>query len=97
MTISKEGGRLRLARFRLKAVLVGAVAASSVASASDADLQRALLDSACAAPRIETLMQQGDLVAYRSNCLGTSHKIITIVCGKGRCSPSPSMGNRDRP
>jgi len=78
------------------ATLAGLIAASSAARASDADLQRALLDSGCVAPRIETVLQQRDLVAYRANCLGTSHKIITIVCSKGRCSPSSSISNRDR-
>lgn len=98
MTRPAGGGRLRHARLRLDAaILAGAIAASAAAQASDADLQRALLDSGCVAPQIETVLQQRDLVAYRANCLGTSHKIITIVCTKGRCSPSASAGNRDRP
>ncbi|MCR4521637.1 MULTISPECIES: hypothetical protein [Bosea] len=98
MTISKKGGWPRRTRFDLDAaILVGAVVASPAALASDADLQKALLDSGCAAPRIETVLQQGDLVAYRANCLGTSHKIITIVCSKGRCSPGPSNGDRGPP
>lgn len=98
MTRPAGGGRPWRARFHLEGgVLAGAIAVSSAALASDADLQRALLDSGCVAPQIETVLQQRDLVAYRANCLGTSHKIITIVCSKGRCSPSPSMGNRDRP
>ena len=98
MTISGEGGRPRRARFHLEAaILAGAVMASSAAPASDADLQKALLDSGCAAPRIETVLQQRDLVAYRANCLGTSHKIITIVCSKGQCSPSPANDDRGRP
>ena len=98
MTTSEEGGRFRRARFHPEAaILAGAVVASSAALASDADLQKALLDSGCAVPQIETVLQQRGLVAYRANCLGTSHKIITIVCSKGRCSSSPSSGGRDRP
>lgn len=98
MTLPAESGRPWRARLHLDAaILAGAVVASPVALASDADLQKALLDSGCAAPRIETVLQQRDLVAYRANCLGTSHKIVTIVCSKGRCSPSPSSGDRDRP
>lgn len=98
MTRPAGGGRPWHARLRLDVViLAGTIAVSSAALASDADLQKALLESGCAAPRIETLLQQGDLVAYRANCLGTSHKIITIVCSGGRCSSDTSIGNRDRP
>lgn len=98
MTTSEEGGQPRRARFHLDAaILAGTIVANSAARASDADLQKALLDSGCVAPRIETLLQQDGLIAYRANCLGTSHKIITIVCSKGRCSLSPSSGDRGRP
>lgn len=98
MTTPEDGGRLRRARFHLDvAILVGVVTASSAALASDAGLQKALIDSGCAAPRIETVLQQSGLIAYRANCLGTSHKIVIIVCSKGRCSPGPSNGNRGRP
>uniref|UniRef100_A0A9E8CJB8 Secreted protein n=1 Tax=Bosea sp. NBC_00436 TaxID=2969620 RepID=A0A9E8CJB8_9HYPH len=98
MTRQARGGGPWRVRLRLvAAILAGTIAASSAAQASDADLQRALLDRGCVAPLIETVLQQRDLVAYRANCLGTSHKIITVVCSKGRCSPSPSNGDRDRP
>nr|WP_156134480.1 hypothetical protein [Methylobacterium sp. ZNC0032] len=94
----KEGGRLRRVRFqRAVAILAIMMTPGSAALASDADLQRALLDSRCAAPRIETMPERHGFVAYRANCLGTSHKVITIVCGKGRCSPSPSSDDRGRP
>lgn len=97
MTRPAEGGLPWRACPRLAAAtLAGLVAANSAARASDADLQKTLLESGCVAPQIETVLQQRDLVAYRANCLGTSHKIITIVCSKGRCSPSSSIGNRDR-
>jgi hypothetical protein len=46
-------------------ILVGAAAAGSAALASDAHLQKALFDSGCAAPRIETVLQQSDLVASK--------------------------------
>ncbi len=67
---------------------------SSAALASDADLQRTLLDNGCIEPQIETVLQQRDLIAYRANCLGTSHKTLVIVCSRGRCSPSPSTKDR---
>ncbi|KRE12538.1 hypothetical protein ASE66_18600 [Bosea sp. Root483D1] len=58
----------------------------SAAFASDGDLQRILLEHGCVKPRIETVLRQGPLVAYRANCLGTSHKMIDIVCTDHRCS-----------
>lgn len=98
MTTRAQGGRFQRARLcRCAAILTGVVMASSTASASDADLQKALLGSGCAAPRIETVLQQRDLVAYRANCTGTPHRIITIVCAKGQCVPGPSNGDRGRP
>ena len=98
MTIQKEGGWPRRARLqRNAAILAGSVMASASALASDAGLQKALLDSGCAAPRVETVLRQSDLVAYRANCLGSSHKIITIVCSRNRCTPTPSTGGGVRP
>lgn len=64
-------------------VLLGGL---SAAFASDGDLQRILLERGCVKPRIETVLRQGTLVAYRVNCLGTSHRVIEIVCTDHRCS-----------
>ncbi|WP_306225207.1 hypothetical protein [Bosea beijingensis] len=61
--------------------------AASAALASDGDLQRVLLEQGCIEPKIETILQQRGLVAYRANCLGSSHKTIVIVCSDGRCRP----------
>jgi hypothetical protein len=63
-------------------VLLGGL---SAASASDGDLQRVLLEHACVKPRIETVLKQAPLVAYRVNCLGTSHKVIDVTCVDHRC------------
>jgi hypothetical protein len=64
--------------------------------ASDADLQRALLEQRCLEPRIETALRQRGLVAYRANCLGSPDRAIVIVCSDGRCRPSSPMGERRR-
>jgi hypothetical protein len=97
VTRPERGGRSRLTCLR-RAFLIaaGTIAASFAASAADADLQRALLDSGCIEPRIETVLQQRDLVAYRANCLGTAHKTLIIVCSRGRCDPASSPRDRDR-
>lgn len=57
----------------------------SAAIASDGDLQRVLLEHACVKPQIETVLRQASLVAYRVNCLGTSHKVIDVICVDHRC------------
>jgi hypothetical protein len=62
----------------------------SAAFASDGDLQRVLLEQGCVKPRIETVLKQGSLTAYRANCLGTSHKVIDIVCTDHGCSATPA-------
>jgi hypothetical protein len=58
----------------------------SAAFASDGELQRILLEQGCVKPRIETVLKQGSLTAYRANCLGTTHKVIDIVCTEHGCS-----------
>ncbi len=58
----------------------------SAAFASDGDLQRVLLERGCVTPEIETVLKQGSLVAYRANCIGTSPKVIDIVCTEHGCS-----------
>jgi len=58
----------------------------SAALASDGDLQRVLLAHGCVEPRIETVLKQGSLTAYRANCLGTSHKVLDVVCTEHGCS-----------
>jgi hypothetical protein len=58
----------------------------SAAFASDGDLQRVLIEQGCVKPRIETVLKQGSLTAYRANCLGTTPKAIDIVCTAHGCS-----------
>ena len=70
--------------------------AGPAALASDGDLQRVLLEQGCIEPKIETILQQPGLVAYRANCLGSSHKTIVIVCTDGRCRPGAPVRQRDR-
>ncbi len=97
MTAAEGGGRVRPVRLlRAFPIILGALAAASVALASDADLQRVLLEQGCLEPRIETILQQRGIVAYRANCLGSSHKTIVIVCGAGRCRPGSPVRERDR-
>lgn len=90
MTIPEAGGRSRSGRHaRIVAIVMGFAAIGSPALASDRDLQRVLLESGCIAPGIEIVLQQRDLVAYRANCLGPSHRSLVIACSGGRCTPSP--------
>ncbi len=68
------------------------ISAPSTGAASDGDLQRALLESGCANAKVTRLPDQGKIVIYRANCLGTEHKVIELVCIAGRCTasgPSP--------
>ena len=69
----------------------------SAAFASDGDLQRILLEHACVKPKIETVLKQASLDAYRVNCLGTSHKILDVVCDGHRCSASQRRDMTDQP
>lgn len=97
MTIPGRDGRVRRARLvRATPVILGALAAGTAAQASDGDLQRVLLEQSCLEPRIETILQQRGLVAYRANCLGSSHKTIVIVCNDGRCRSGALVRERDR-
>lgn len=87
MTLRPRGGSRRSAPLRRAGVpaliFLGGL---SAAFASDSDLQRALLERGCVKPRIETMLKQGSVVAYRANCLGTSHKVIDVVCTEHGCS-----------
>lgn len=67
----------------------------SAALASDGDLQRILLEHACIKPRVETVLKQASLVAYRVNCLGTVPKILDVVCSGQRCSASRRSNGSD--
>ena len=69
----------------------------SAAFASDGDLQRILLEHACVKPRVETVLKQASLVAYRINCLGTAHKVLDVVCDGHRCSASLRRGMTEQP
>jgi len=71
------------------------LAGLSVASATDGDLQRVLLEQGCIEPQITTLLKQQGLVIYRANCLGTSHKIIDITCTDRRCIGSRPSGKAE--
>jgi hypothetical protein len=69
----------------------------SAALASDADLQRTLLEHACVKPKVETVLKQDSLVAYRVNCIGTSHKILDVVCDGHRCSVNQRREMTEQP
>lgn len=87
MILYRWGGSRRSAPLRRASVPALAVLGGlSAALASDGDLQRVLLERGCIKPRIETVLRQGSLTAYRANCLGTSHKVIDIVCTDHGCS-----------
>lgn len=75
-------------------VLLGGL---SAAFASDGDLQRVLLEHACVKPKVETVLRQASLMAYRVNCLGTSHKILDVVCDGHRCTASQRRAAPDQP
>jgi hypothetical protein len=65
-----------------------AVSLGARAEASDADLQRALLDAGCARADIVEMPSQGAVRIYRANCFGSSHKVIEAVCANHRCTVS---------
>ncbi len=97
MTYRGRGGDARPVRLvRALPVILGALTANPAALAADGDLQRVLLEQGCLEPRIETILQQRGLVAYRANCLGSSHKTIVIVCTNGRCRPGAPVRERGR-
>lgn len=97
MTIPGRDGRVRRARLvRATPVILGVLAAGTAALASDGDLQRVLLEKGCLEARIETILQQRGLIAYRATCLGSSHKTIIIVCSDARCRPGSPIRERDR-
>ncbi|MGX1742430.1 hypothetical protein ACWIEX_12830 [Bosea sp. NPDC055353] len=97
MIITTQGGPARPARLRLAHIAIAILASISTAQASDVGLQRALLEAGCIEPKIETALKQETMVVYRANCLGSSHKIIDIVCSGDRCSVSAPPEERDRP
>lgn len=87
MTLHHRGGSRRSAPLRRAGVpALALLGGLSAAFASDGDLQRVLLERGCIKPRIETVLKQGSLVAYRANCLGTSHKVLDVVCTDHGCS-----------
>jgi hypothetical protein len=59
------------------------LAATSVL-ASDRELQRTLLQAGCVNPRI-TIIATSPILTYKVNCMGTSHKVIVVNCGKSDC------------
>ena len=82
----RDGWRRSVLLRRGSAPALALLGSLSAASASDGDLQRILLEHACVKPKVETVLKQVSLVAYRVNCLGSSHKILDIVCDGRRCS-----------
>ncbi len=63
--------------------------AAGPAAASDASLQRALSQAACAGARLERLADQGPTMNYRANCTGSSHRRIIVACAKDACRITP--------
>lgn len=75
-------------------ILISLVPTSS--QADDGDLQRALLEAACANAKVTRLPSVGKSELYEANCLGTSHKRIKIICIAGRCiADNPHAGGDD--
>lgn len=77
--------------------IVSGLAASSAtgALASDAGLQRALLEAGCAKAEVRPLPRLGAAEIYRADCFGSSHKVIEVVCVDGRCAASQPRHRRD--
>jgi hypothetical protein len=80
-----------------RAIIAPALIVSFVtgASASDADLQRALLEARCVKAEIKPLPREGKASIDEANCLGSSHKVIEVVCVDGHCMVSPSSHRSD--
>lgn len=97
MTDAGAGGLSRPVHLRrFVAIAIAALPAASAALAADAPLERVLLEQGCVGSEITTLLKQGDLVVYRANCLGSSHRVIDISCSKGRCRRNLSGEEQDR-
>jgi len=95
--ITTRGGPAWSARLRLAHIAIAILASNSTAQASDFGLQRALLEAGCLKAKIDTALKQGTMVVYRANCLGSSHKIIDVVCSGDRCSVSVAPEEWDQP
>ncbi len=78
---------------RFLAILI--VLFPTLSRADDGDLQRALLEAACANAKITRLPAVGKTELYEANCLGTTHKRIKIVCISGRCIADYPHTGRD--
>jgi hypothetical protein len=89
VTLYPRGGSRRSAPLRRgSAPVLALLGGLSAAFASDGGLQRVLLEHACIKPKVETVLKQASLVVYRVNCLGSSHKILDVLCDGQRCSAS---------
>lgn len=76
------------------------IALGITSKASDRDLQRALLEAGCVKADIRALPGKDKTSIYRANCLGSSHKILGIVCVGGRCAvaiPSTERNDSNQP
>lgn len=85
-------------RLPLMAVLIGsglAAGHATGAGASDADLQRALLEAGCVKAETRPLPSRGRASIYQANCFGSAHRIIEVVCVENRCSASAASAGRD--
>ena len=81
--------------FARLAVLASVAGAVGPAAASDALLQRALSQTACAGARLERLSEQGSTSVYRVDCTGSSHRRLIFVCTKETCRVAPERGQTE--
>jgi hypothetical protein len=73
----------------------GLLMAPSSGHAKDGDLQRALLAEGCVQPHIKQIAHQGSVSVYEANCLGSSHKVLGVICVDGRCLVSQPPNEPD--
>lgn len=81
---------VRSGSIRMALALGLAVPLATGATASDGDLQRALLESGCVKAEIKPLPREGQASIYEANCFGSSHMVIKVICIEGRCIVSHS-------
>ena len=82
-----------------RATFAAAILAGSLApvGATDAELQAALRGANCGSPTIKEVLQRGDFTVFEANCSRTSHRVLTVTCGKSGChvdepEPEPQEG-----
>lgn len=72
-------------------VVVSAIGAIAPVAASDAPLQRALSQAACAGSRVERLSDQGSMAVYRVDCSGAPNRRMIVVCMRDFCRVAPEQ------